>query len=96
MTDRRAMRRLVARPGRSLVQGRRIHGGLLLIGLGLGVMLTPSVKGTILVSDLAMGNRSYVLAMIVLAVPALVGLAIAGRLPANSAYHQPATSAPPS
>jgi MFS family permease len=90
--------------------------GLLLIGLGLGVMLTPSVNvvqssfpeqlqgeisglsrsvsnlgssfgtaiaGTILVSDLASGNTSYVLAMVVLAVLALVGLAAAIRLPAN-------------
>src|SRR5204863_1433487 len=78
--------------------------GLLLIGLGLGVMLTPSVNlvqssftddlqaeisglsrsvsnlgssfgtaiaGTILVSDLASGNTSYVIAMIFLAVLAL-------------------------
>jgi MFS family permease len=90
--------------------------GLLLIGLGLGVMLTPSVNvvqssfgeelqgeisglsrsvsnlgssfgtaiaGTILVSDLASGNTSYVLAMVVLAVLALVGLAAATLLPAN-------------
>jgi MFS family permease len=91
--------------------------GLLLIGLGLGVMLTPSVNvvqssfpeqlqgeisglsrsvsnlgssfgtaiaGTILVSDLASGNTSYVLAMVALAVLALVGLAAAVRLPADS------------
>jgi len=88
--------------------------GLLLIGLGLGVMLTPSVNlvqssfpeqlqgeisglsrsvsnlgssfgtaiaGTILVSDLASGNTSYVLAMVFLAVLALVGLGAAIRLP---------------
>jgi MFS family permease len=88
--------------------------GLLLIGLGLGVMLTPSVNvvqssfpeqlqgeisglsrsvsnlgssfgtaiaGTILVSDLASGNTSYVIAMVALAVLALVGLAAALRLP---------------
>jgi MFS family permease len=88
--------------------------GLLLIGLGLGVMLTPSVNlvqssfpeqlqgeisglsrsvsnlgssfgtaiaGTILVSDLASGNTSYVLAMVSLAVLALVGLGAAIRLP---------------
>jgi MFS family permease len=88
--------------------------GLLLIGLGLGVMLTPSVNlvqssfpeelqaeisglsrsvsnlgssfgtaiaGTILVSDLASGNTSYVLAMVALAVLALIGLAAAIRLP---------------
>ena len=90
--------------------------GLLLIGLGLGVMLTPSVNvvqssfpeqqqgeisglsrsvsnlgssfgtaiaGTILVSDLASGNTTYVIAMIVLAVLALIGLAAAARLPAQ-------------
>lgn len=90
--------------------------GLLLIGLGLGVMLTPSVNlvqsafpdeeqgeisglsravsnlgssfgtaiaGTILVSDLASGNGTYVAAMIVLAAVALVGLGVATRLPAN-------------
>jgi MFS family permease len=96
--------------------------GLLLIGLGLGVMLTPSVNlvqssfpeaqqgeisglsrsvsnlgssfgtaiaGTILVSDLASGNTSYVLAMVVLAVLALAGLAAAIFLPAT-----PSSSAP--
>src|SRR5215211_2370319 len=90
--------------------------GLLLIGLGLGIMLTPSVNlvqssfpeekqgeisglsrsisnlgssfgtaiaGTILVSDLASGNDSYVFAMVVLAAFALVGLAAAIFLPAN-------------
>ena len=89
--------------------------GLLLIGLSVGVMLTPSVNvvqssfpeekqgeisglsrsvsnlgsslgtaiaGTILVSDLAAGNRSYVLAMLALAAFALVGLGAALRLPA--------------
>ena len=97
--------------------------GLLVIGLGLGVMLTPSVNivqsafpeqkqgeisglsrsvsnlgssfgtaiaGTILVSDLASGNRSYALAMAVLAVLALVGLAAALALPG-----QPRTVAHP-
>jgi MFS family permease len=90
--------------------------GLLLIGLGIGVMLTPSVNvvqssfpeekqgeisglsrsisnlgssfgtaiaGTILVSDLASGNTTYVIAMVVLAGLALVGLAVAIRLPAH-------------
>jgi predicted MFS family arabinose efflux permease len=90
--------------------------GLLLIGLGLGVMLTPSVNvvqssfpeelqgeisgasrsvsnlgssfgaaiaGTILVSDLASGNGTYVVAMIALAALALIGLAAAFFLPAN-------------
>lgn len=90
--------------------------GLLLIGLGVGVMLTPSVNvvqssfpeqkqgeisglsrsvsnlgssfgtaiaGTILVSDLVQGNRSYALAMAALAVLAFIGLLAAFRLPAN-------------
>jgi MFS family permease len=90
--------------------------GLLVIGLGLGVMLTPSVTvvqssfpeeqqgeisglsrsvsnlgssfgtaiaGTILVSDLASGNRSYALAMVALAVAGLIGLAAALFLPAS-------------
>jgi MFS family permease len=88
--------------------------GLLLIGLGIGVMLTPSVNvvqssfpeaqqgeisglsrsvsnlgssfgtaiaGTILVSDLASGNGTYVVAMIVLAGIGLIGLVAAIRLP---------------
>jgi MFS family permease len=90
--------------------------GLLLIGLGLGVMLTPSVNvvqssfpeklqgeisgvsravsnlgssfgaaiaGTILVSDLASGNGTYVIAMVVLAALALVGLVAAIFLPGD-------------
>jgi MFS family permease len=92
--------------------------GLLLVGLGLGVMLTPSVNvvqssfpealqgeisglsrsvsnlgssfgtaiaGTILVSSLATGNRSYALAMIALIVVGFIGLAAALRLPAKLA-----------
>jgi MFS family permease len=94
--------------------------GLLVIGLGLGVMLTPSVNlvqssfpeqqqgeisglsrsvsnlgssfgtaiaGTILVSDLASGNTTYVLAMAVLAALALIGLAAAARLPRSLEQH---------
>jgi MFS family permease len=94
--------------------------GLLLIGLGLGVMLTPSVNlvqssfpeqqqgeisglsrsvsnlgssfgtaiaGTILVSDLASGNTSYVVAMVVLAAFALVGLGAAALLPRGPEQH---------
>ncbi len=90
--------------------------GLLLIGLGLGLMLTPSVNvvqssfpedlqgeisglsrsvsnlgssfgtaiaGTILVSNLGSGNTSYVVAMVVLAALALIGLAAAARLPSG-------------
>jgi MFS family permease len=95
--------------------------GLLLIGLGIGLMLTPSVNvvqssfaeeqqgeisglsrsisnlgssfgtaiaGTILVSSIGSGNDSYIVAMIVLAAFALLGLATALRLPGNPA--QPA------
>jgi len=90
--------------------------GLLLIGLGLGVMLTPSVNvvqssfpeelqgeisglsrsvsnlgssfgtaiaGTILVSELGSGNDAYIVAMLVLAGFAAVGLLAALRLPAQ-------------
>jgi MFS family permease len=90
--------------------------GLLLIGLGLGVMLTPSVNvvqssfpealqgeisglsrsvsnlgssfgtaiaGTILVSDLASGTRSYGFAMLSLAIAGLIGLGAALFLPGN-------------
>jgi MFS family permease len=102
--------------------------GLLLIGLGLGVMLTPSVNlvqsafpeskqgeisglsrsisnlgssfgtaiaGTILVSDLASGNGTYVAAMIVLAAAALGGLGIATLLPANPTQTSGADEPPP-
>jgi MFS family permease len=95
--------------------------GLLLIGLGLGAMLTPSVNvvqssfaedmqgeisglsrsvsnlgssfgaaivGTILVADLGAGNAAYALAMGALAVIALLGLAAATRLPADSLAEQ--------
>ena len=100
--------------------------GLLVIGLGLGVMLTPSVNivqssfseekqgeisglsrsvsnlgsslgtaiaGTILVSELATGNKSYVLAMASLAAFALIGFAAAILLPANRSN---STARPPS
>jgi len=99
--------------------------GLLLIGLGLGVMLTPSVNlvqssfpeqrqgeisglsrsvsnlgssfgtaiaGTILVSDLASGNTSYVVAMVVLAVLALIGLAAAIGLPGSRRQDRASTA----
>jgi MFS family permease len=102
--------------------------GLLLIGLGVGGMLTPSVNlvqsafpedkqgeisglsrsvsnlgssfgtaiaGTILVSDLVSGNGTYVAAMIVLAVVAVVGLGIALFLPANPLEPAPTGAAPP-
>src|SRR2546421_479710 len=90
--------------------------GLLLVGLGLGAMLTPSVNvvqssfpealqgeisglsrsisnlgstfgtaiaGTILVSVVALGTRSYAVAMIALALFGLIGLVTALRLPAK-------------
>jgi MFS family permease len=102
--------------------------GLLLIGLGLGVMLTPSVNlvqssfseedqgeisglsrsvsnlgssfgtaiaGTILVSDLGSGNTTYIIAMIVLAAFALIGLAAAAGLP-RATTDSIAPHAPPS
>jgi MFS family permease len=47
----------------------------------LGSSLGTAIAGTILVSDLAAGTRSYVLAVVVLAALALVGLAAALRLP---------------
>jgi MFS family permease len=51
----------------------------------LGSSFGTAIAGTILVSDLASGNDSYVLAMIVLGALALVGLAAAVRLPAHPA-----------
>ena len=106
--------------------------GLLLIGLGLGVMLTPSVNlvqssfpeqkqaeisglsrcvsnlgsslgtaiaGTILISDLASGNTTYVLAMVTLALVGLIGLAAAARLPRSpdlpSSPTELSTTSPP-
>ena len=49
----------------------------------LGSSFGTAIAGTILVSDLASGNRSYSLAMAVLAVIGLVGLAAALFLPAR-------------
>jgi MFS family permease len=99
--------------------------GLLLIGLGLGVMLTPAVNvvqssfpeemqgeisglsrsvsnlgssfgtaiaGTILVSVVELGTRSYAVAMLVLAGFGLLGLLAAIRLPADTG--SPARTAP--
>ena len=51
----------------------------------LGSSFGTAIAGTILVSDLASGNDSYVLAMIVLGALALVGLAAAVRLPRDPA-----------
>ena len=52
----------------------------------LGSSFGTAIAGTILISDLASGNTSYVLAMLALAVLALIGLAAAIRLPAS---HEP-------
>ncbi len=49
----------------------------------LGSSFGTAIAGTILVSDLASGNGTYVAAMIVLAVVALAGLAVAIMLPKN-------------
>jgi hypothetical protein len=51
----------------------------------LGSSFGAAIAGTILVSDLASGNGTYVIAMVVLAALALVGLAAAIFLPANPA-----------
>ncbi len=59
----------------------------------LGSSFGTAIAGTILVSDLASGNDSYVLAMIVLAAVALIGLAAAIRLPREPA-HRGASIAP--
>ena len=49
----------------------------------LGSSFGTAIVGTILVSDLASGNSSYVASMIVLAALAVVGFFVATRLPAN-------------
>ena len=49
----------------------------------LGSSFGTAIAGTILVSDLASGNGTYVVAMVVLAALALVGLVAAALLPAN-------------
>jgi predicted MFS family arabinose efflux permease len=54
----------------------------------LGSSFGTAIAGTILVSDLASGNDTYVLAMIVLAGFALVGLIASLRLPSTA--RQPA------
>jgi hypothetical protein len=50
----------------------------------LGSSFGTAIAGTILVSDLASGNTSYVLAMVSLAVLALIGLAAAILLPTTA------------
>jgi hypothetical protein len=49
----------------------------------LGSSFGTAIVGTILVSDLASGNGTYVAAMIVLAVLGIVGFVVARLLPAN-------------
>jgi hypothetical protein len=56
----------------------------------LGSSFGTAIAGTILVSDLASGNTSYVLAMIALAVLALIGLGAALSLPGRGAPTAPA------
>jgi len=55
----------------------------------LGSSFGTAIAGTILVSDLASGNGTYVVAMIVLAVLAVVGFVVALRLPRDSAPGAP-------
>jgi predicted MFS family arabinose efflux permease len=61
----------------------------------LGSSFGTAIAGTILVSDLASGNGTYVAAMIVLAALALVGLGVAILLPANTVETADADFAPP-
>jgi F0F1-type ATP synthase membrane subunit c/vacuolar-type H+-ATPase subunit K len=49
----------------------------------LGSSFGTAIAGTILVSDLASGDDTYVLAMVVLAAVAVVGLIVALLLPAH-------------
>jgi predicted MFS family arabinose efflux permease len=53
----------------------------------LGSSFGTAIAGTILVSDLASGNTTYVLAMVVLVALALIGLAAAARLPRGRQQH---------
>ena len=55
----------------------------------LGSSFGTAIAGTILVSDLASGNTSYVVAMVALAVLALVGLVAAVLLPRSTAAPGP-------
>jgi MFS family permease len=61
----------------------------------LGSSFGTAIAGTILVSDLASGNGSYVAAMIVLAGLGLVGLGAALRLPARAGAASEPAGAPP-
>lgn len=55
----------------------------------LGSSFGTAIAGTILVSDLASGNGTYVAAMVVLAVLAVVGFVVALRLPRDAAPGAP-------
>ncbi len=59
----------------------------------LGSSLGTAIAGTILVSELATGNKSYVLAMLALAGLALIGLGAALLLPADP-EHRPDAAEP--
>jgi hypothetical protein len=60
----------------------------------LGSSLGTAIAGTILVSDLASGNRSYALAMASLAVIGLIGLVAAIWLPPTRAAADLMAAAP--
>jgi len=55
----------------------------------LGSSFGTAIAGTILVSDVATGNRSYAIAMITLAAIGLTGLVAALRIPAKLDRAQP-------
>jgi MFS family permease len=61
----------------------------------LGSSFGTAIAGTILVSDLTSGNTSYVVAMIVLGVLALVGLATASMFPRGAQRIVPELRSPP-
>jgi hypothetical protein len=68
--------------------------GLFLIGLGVGVSIGTAIAGTILVAGLADANRSYAIAMIVLAFIALLGLGAAVMLPKTQPSPETGTLSP--
>jgi predicted MFS family arabinose efflux permease len=61
----------------------------------LGSSFGAAIAGTILVSDLASGNGTYVIAMVVLAALALVGLAAATFFPPTPSSGAPAKAIGP-
>ena len=54
----------------------------------LGSSLGTAIAGTVLVSDLASGNRSYALALLVLAAIGVIGLGAGTLLPANPVHQR--------